>query len=371
LNFIHYDWLAQFTNFYRNNSGYDSVSDTFNVIESIHQDTNANYHDGDIIRTGRRMILEPRLTLTIPVSSGFQLQPSIKAGTMIYHFDFPTSTFADREYVNVEVPFSLYLTKNFHTNIQGYEKIRHIIQPRVIYASSLVQRGNDNHPFFQSTSQGLTNPGFDILEQFTPFEYFRFEFINRFLRFNGSNSEKFFLLQLSEQYNSKISPSSIDPRFIRRLGPIEILSEFHLWDIYAQAQGNYQLESSASNGGTTREHDISASLEYRTITGDRISLGNRLRIQADDSLTEKTAMFSFYKTLPFFFDIEGGMEYSYKRGDLLGARFGINFGSKPRSCWGAGFTFGQDDLKRKFVKLIFRIDFGSQSLNQNLAEVGK
>jgi hypothetical protein len=139
------------------------------------------------------------------------------------------------------------------------------------------------------------------------------------------------------------------------------------------AAARAQLETLQEQAATPtmRGHDISASLEYRTITGDRISLGNRLRIQADDSLTEKTAMFSFYKTLPFFFDIEGGMEYSYKRGDLLGARFGINFGSKPRSCWGAGFTFGQDDLKRKFVKLIFRIDFGSQSLNQNLAEVGK
>ena len=77
------------------------------------------------------------------------------------------------------------------------------------------------------------------------------------------------------------------------------------------------------------------------------------------TLTEKTVTLAFYKTLPLFFDLEGGMEYSYKRGDLLGARLALNFASKPRSCWGLTFTFGQDDLKRKFMKFLFRIDFGA------------
>jgi len=353
------EWDTRLTNFYRGESQYDTVSPTLDKTVLNHTPDHTDFQFGDYLRAGRRLQLEPRLIVNIPAPSGFQIQPVLRAGTLVYHFDEPQSKIVHREYADFEFPFSMNLSRTFETGIPGYEKIHHVFQPRIIYAASVYQ-GESDHPFFyRDPTRGLSNPRFDFSDQILPFEYLRFELINRFRRYSRDGIDRFILFQLSEQYNLRTSPE--DPRYSQKLGPIEVLGEFKIWRFGAQVQANYQLETINVNGEEIRENDVSSTLIYSAPNGDRVSVGNRLRIQRDQSLTEKTALLGFYKRLPTFFDLEGGLEYSYKRGDLLGSRLSFIFGSKPVSCWGVTFTFGQNDIKQKFVRLLFRIDFGKAS----------
>lgn len=354
---LSYEVDFRMSNYYRSGLGYDSVSSTLDPNAAIHNDPIPDFHAGDYIRTGRRLNIEPRLIANVPLAPGFMLQPVLKTGTSIYHFEIPKSEVIHREYMGFEVPFSLYLTRNFNTSIEGYKRISHVLQPRVVYAKNLYQsQGGDNHPFFYSDDlRKLSNPRFDLLDLYTPYEYMRFELINRIHRFSESGPERFFLFQLSEQFNS--ITSSTDPRFNRRVGPIELLSEVKIGRFYGQVQGNYQLETSGANH--VRENDISSTLTYANQEGDSLSLSNRITINAEEAMTEKTIVVGFYKHLPLFFDLQGNFEYSYQRGDLRGANLSVLLGNKPPSCWGINLSFGQNDLKQKYAKLFFRIDFGA------------
>ncbi len=351
-----YEFDTNVTNFYRPAVGYDSIANSFNpnvnplVINNF--DPNQAYHSGDYIRSGQRAQVEPRLIANVPLSNGFQLQPMLSAGSLIYHFDYPNSNFVHREYAELQVPVSMYLWRSFETSIPGYEKIAHVFQPRITYATSLYQSPSDNPFFYVDQNRGLSNPMFDLTDLLTPYQYMRFELTNRLMRKTPTGSERFFLFQLSEQYNS--ITSNIDPRYQYHMGPIEILGEFQIWRLVAQFQGDYQLQ--ATNG--VFENDISSTLSYRDLSGNSITIGNRIAINADPDLTEKTAILAFYKTSPWFFDIGGSLEYSYKQGNLLGAQMSLIFGGKPRSCWGLTFNFGQNDLKQRFSSFVFNFDFG-------------
>lgn len=362
-----YEVDTQFINYYRPQSSFDPVPAVINTSSPFHQDPDPNYHAGDYIRTGRRLRLEPRLVTTLPMPPGFRLQPILKVGMSMYHFDLPQSAAVHRDYMHLEAPFSLYLSRRFETGISGYEKLAHVLQPRAIYGVSLYDELSDNHPFFyEDAARGLSNPRFDIYDYPFPFEYVRFEMINRVLRKAGDSSDRFFLLQLSEQYNFRTSP--VDPRFSRRLGPIEVLGELRLWRFALQAQANYQLETVIRGGEETRENDFSGTLEYSDPEGDRFRLINRHKIKADPVLTEKTVGLGWYKRLPLLFDVEGDMEYSYKRGDLVRYRLGFVFGAKGGACWGLTLSVGRDDFKQGFVRALFRLDFGMSGVGSRFTQ---
>lgn len=359
---LSFEFDAFFDNFTRWQPSYDSVPAALNPNAKVHVDPDPNYHDGNYIRTGRRLRLEPRLVASLPVPDGFQLQPVLKAGALAYHFDVPRSELVHRQYAEVEVPASLYLARTFETGISGFEKVSHVVQPRFIYAASLFQQtsGDPSHPFFyRNPSRGLSNPRFDIHDQLVPFEYMRFELINRFRRRVGNGTERFFLLQLSEQYNARVTPQ--DPRFSKRLGPIELLSEFRMWRFSGQVEAKYQLEETARSDGTTvRENELSTSLEYAAPDGDRLSVGSRFTIRADPNLTDKVLNVSWYKVLPFFFDVDGALEYSMRKGELRGYRLGFLIGARTRRCWTLAIHAGRNDVKQPFVNVLFGLDLGGR-----------
>ena len=101
---------------------------------------------------------------------GFQLQPVLTAGSLLYHFDLPQAGFVHREYLQGEVPISLYLSRQIETSIPGYEKISHVFQPRVTYARSLYDHVSDEKHSFFFQQGALSNPRFDIKDQFSEFE---------------------------------------------------------------------------------------------------------------------------------------------------------------------------------------------------------
>ncbi|MBI4405116.1 MAG: LPS-assembly protein LptD [Deltaproteobacteria bacterium] len=354
---------TQFTNYFRPGSGYDPIAATSSLDElkreKKHTDPNSAYHEGDYIRTGRRLQLEPKLIGNIPMPPGFQFQPVLKAGSLAYHFDYPASGFSHREYAETELPVSIYLSKSFGTGIPGFERISHVLQPRFIYSRSLYQGGTD-HPFFAiRDNRGLLNPRFDILDQITPFEYMRFELINRFRRKSESTIERFLLVQLSEQYNLRTSAD--DPRYQRRLGPIELLADLKIWRFTAQVQANFQLETTRNTGTgeDVRENDWSSTIEYRSPSGDSLKFGKQFHIRADDAASVKSGTFGFYKTLPTFFNLEGDLEYSFKTGDPGAYRLALLFAAKPVSCWAFTLSVGRNALKQPFAFFVFTLNFGN------------
>ncbi len=350
-------WEADFqaTNFFRVNQ-FDQVPGS-PATSGSNFDPDRAFDSNDYIRSGRRIQIEPRLIANVPMPQGFQLQPVLTAGTYLYHFDLPSSSTLHREYLQAEIPFSVYLSRQLETGISGFEKISHVFQPRVTYARSLYDNGSSaTHPFLFESGP-LSNPRFDIRDQFSDFEYLRFELINRFRRQSGGSRSRFLLLSLAQQYNLKKIPG--DPRYDKRLGPIEIFSEMNVWKLALQLQATYDLEATRFAGKDRNENNWSGSLVYQDGDLDFVRVNTLIRNKADPTLTEQSLYVDFYKQLPLFFDLGGKAEYSMKGAGLLGYSLQFIFGVKERACWGLSLLTGRDSLKRPFVSLDFRLSFGN------------
>jgi LPS-assembly protein len=354
--YLSWELDASAKNFFRSQP-FDQIPDS-TVSSGLNSDSNPGFDANDFLRTGRRVQLEPRLIANVPMPQGLQLQPVVTAGSLLYHFDFPSSDFVHREYLHLEVPFSLYLSRQLETGIPGYETISHVLQPKVTYARSLYDHVSDpTHPFF-SASSGLGNPRFDIRDQFSEFEFLRFELVNRFRRKVEGRRERFFLLQLAQQYN--LRTFATDPRFQRRLGPLEILGDLVLWRFRLQLQAAYDLETTGFGAAPAiHESNWSGSLSYETGNRDYVRLNTLLRRRADPSLSNEVVNLDFYQTLPLFFDMSGQAEYNLRGAGLLGYNLALVFGAKERTCWGLLLRTGRNSLKQPFVSVEFKLSFGN------------
>ncbi len=360
---LSYEFDSQFTNFARG-TAFDQVPSGTVDSQNQNLDTDPTFDSNDYLRTGQRLHLEPRLIVNVPMPVGFQFQPLLRAGSLAYHFNLPQSAFRHREYVDIEIPLALQLSRVFTTSIEGFEKVSHVFQPRIIYASSLLQTGGDDHPFF--TNQGtapfsnvpghvaaFSNPRFDILDQITPYEYMRFELINRFQRRLADGSgERFFWFQLSEQYNMRTS--NIDPRYSSRLGPLELFSSFTVGNFSLQLTGALPLEPGS------QEKVLSTGLTWGWGM-DRIAINGLYRESAEPGLRATTANLAFYKSLPTFFDLDGNVEYNFLTHEFYAYRIGFHFGSKPRSCWTFSLSTGRNAYKVAVTQIGFNLRFGNVS----------
>lgn len=326
LKFISYEVDTKFSNFYRPGDHYDKVP--ANRTDPVPYP--GPFSGNDYVRVGQRLMLEPRATVNVPLASGFQLQPTFKAGTLVYHFDVPNSQAASQEYVDAELPFSMYLARNYKTGISGLEKIRHIFQPRLIYANALYRSPTPKHPFFSQYSLSkpdkFNNPGFDITDQVTSFEYLQFELINRFLREVGASNERFLNITLSNQFNSRVSDS--DPRFRSRIGPVLLTVDFAIAPIAVQLQGSYAIEKVGPY-----QSETSGSISYSSPQGDKFTLNGLYRVQDNPLNNVHKYNLSFAKTLPVFVDFSGGVEYDARAGKPGNYSVGLLFASKPVTCW--------------------------------------
>lgn len=361
-------WLSfeldtAFNNYYRPRP-YDPLPDLLDK-NGVNIDSTPGFDSNDYLRTGQRVQLEPRLVAHVPMPRGLQLQPLLRTGSLLYHFSYPHSSIVHREYAEIEVPFTLYLSRLFHTDIPGFEQFSHVLQPRVVFASSFYQSKVSDHPFFyQDTTAALANPRFDLTDQMFPYEYLRFEFINRFRRKAAATKsvERFWLLQFSEQFNTKTS--ILDPRYQSKLGPIEALSDLRLWRFSLQLQGFYQLEATRSLNGVplsepVHENEWSSTLGYDDPGGDRLRVNSLFRYRADPANTDQIVSLNFFKTLPILFDLEGQMEYSMRKGQLRGYQVGFHFRERPRSCWRFSLRIGRNAYYQQFALFNFLLDFGS------------
>ncbi|MEZ4750610.1 MAG: putative LPS assembly protein LptD [Bdellovibrionota bacterium] len=355
--YFSYEFDANLTNFYRGGPAFDAVPAALVKGAKVHSDPDPNFGTGDYLRVGRRLKLEPRLVANIPMPDGVQFQPLLRAGTLLYHFDLPASQLIHREYATIELPASLYFSKTYETSIPGAEKINHVVQPRFIYANNFFQGGNveADHPFFYSdTTAELSNPRFDQVDLMPQFEYMRFELINRFRRKTDSGVYRFFLLQISEQYN--VNRSALDPQLASKFGPIEILSELEIWRFRGQMQARYQLQTTqTASGAFIRENEWSASLSYLDPGGDYLTLISRFSFRADSALTQQTGILHWYKTLPIIFDLEGMVEYSFKQGLLVRYAAGLHFGKRKSQCWQLTVHLGQNEFRQPFARLDFKL----------------
>lgn len=350
--FLSYEVDTQFSNFTRN-----TPTDTL-LPGSIPTTVPALTGNLDYIRTGKRIQLEPRLVMNVPMPSGFQFQPLLRTGALLYQFDAPAPAARHREYIELEIPVALQLSRVFTTTIPGFEKISHIFQPRFVYASSLAQTGGNDHDFFfEDDSRGLFNPRFDILDQFTPYEYMRFELINRFLRKTGDSAERFFWFQVSEQYN--LRTSSKDPRYSTALGPIEVFSSLGLGRYSMQVTASFPLQETTTLLGLpvtpVRESTVSTGISYSSGGKNQISLNGLYRVRADPDQNQQMVNLYMYQELPTFFDLEGAVEYNFITRRIYGYKVGFHFRSKPRSCWSLGITAGQTSYGNPFTNFDFKL----------------
>jgi len=375
---LSYEVDTQFNNFYRP-WVFDNVPDhpiePLPSMGALNLGTHSAFGGNDYLRVGRRFQFEPHLIANIPMPSGLQLQPSLTAGSLVYQFDTPTTQVLHREYLQAEVPLSIYLHRNFDTSISGFERISHVFQPRLIYGSSVFQSDDPDHPFFYRNRRAdlilpagtpvtaspyvlLSNPRFDIWDQMPAYHYGRVELINRFRRKSGSSIERFLLLQVADQYNFRLSDE--DARYSRQWGPLELFGQFNIWRFSAQIEANYQWElSQLGTNPPVHEGFWSSSLTYASPDKDLVTVSTRFYNNADPTLTEQTLVLNVYKTLPIFFDLEGNMEYSMRQGQLLGYSIGFLFASKPRSCWGLEFATGQNAFHVTTATVNFKFDFGN------------
>jgi LPS-assembly protein len=355
-----YEFDAEFTNYHRSES-FDNVPE--NPVDSgLQIDSDPGFDSNDYLRTGRRLRLEPRLVLNTPMPYGFVLQPVLKTGALLYHFSTPQSDAIQKYYVQTEIPFTFQVEKTFSTSHEDFERVQHVFQPRVIFASDLYSNPAIDKPFFRRTSPSLSNPPFDEMDLLPNYQYFRFELINRIRARSHGNWRRFFLLQASQQYNVRTDPN--DPRYKNSLGPIEILGSAVIGRVSWQLQMLYPLEITRTLKGQVldtpaREVVIGTSLDYTDPGSDIIRLNVSFAKGADPSLTNHTLFLHWYKLLPLFFDLEASLEYDLFRGKLRSYGGGFHFRRKPRSCWHLSLNLSRNVFGQTFTQFGFGFDFGS------------
>lgn len=371
--YFSYELDMQFDNFERSSS-YDnvpSIVDTSSVtagIPSIANDTDASkdYDSNDYIRTGRRFMLIPRLIANIPIANGLQFQPAISAGFQGYHLTVPHSRLKQQSFIDIAVPLSFYLGKTFETNISGFEKIHHVIQPRIIYEYRPFQHRDDDEFFGKGFDirSNVYPPAFDNLDQVNQFHLVRFEFENRLRRKSGDEISRFFLLRVSfERYLERFplnSRQNIDDAPIEAYkdGPISVFAEFTYRFLTAQFLGTF--DTSLTSG--VRESQVTASLTYSpTDSPDSLSFYSVISTRANQTTSQKTMNISFTKELPTFFDLMGGLEYSFLRGEVRGYTLGFKLGNRKNSCWRVDLTFGRSATLEHYATLKFGFNLGGFS----------
>lgn len=356
---------TELANFYRGGSGFDNIPDSVSN-NGTNIDPDPGWDNNDVIRTGQRLFVEPRLVTSVPMPPGFQFQPLWAFGFLGYHFSIPSDKFVSRQYSSVELPLSIYLSRVYGS---APERLSHVLQPRVVYSKNLYQSDVPTHPFFEIQSRnGIRPPRFDLKDFVLPYEFLRLELISRLRRKDGQNSSRVLLVQLSEQYNIRSAQDDArlgeDPRFAKSVGPIDLLTELSLGSWTGQLQASYQLEPTTFNGRLVRESDWSGGIEYRPHGQDIFGLSTRFINRADETRTEQTVQVNFVKTTSTFFNFEGNAEYSIFRQHLVRFSLGTLFSRKPASCWNVLLRLGGDRLEsaenRTFnYNLYFKLDFGT------------
>lgn len=350
INHLYFETDNRLTNYFRPAGNFDNIPD-----QNQTSDSNPDYDSNDFIRTGQRLILSRKLIANAPLAPGFQLQPSVQAGFLGYHFNLPDSSFKSQTFIDSEIPFALYLARNYETNPTQQEMIRHIIQPRVLYGASLFRSKIPEHPFFKNASAPeFAPPHFDALDDNTHFEYVRFEFNNRLMRKTPEATSRFLLAQVSNNYYLK--PSILN-NGAAGVGPIESYLDLQLGQFSAQVQGTYQMK--LTNG--IHENDWSGTFSYASSQGDKYSVATLLRRRADSINNDETIVFSVYKTLPIYFDVFGSIEHSFRQAITRNYQIGFLFAAKPRSCWSLSFLSGRTVQREHYARLVFGLTFGAPS----------
>ena len=352
--YLSFEWDTNFTHFWRPDASYDNNIPAPGSSEIA---PGAPYQDGNFIREGERFQFEPRWIGQLPLASGVEIQPVIKSSLNGYQFDLPQPTTTHRVSASVEVPLSFYLSKKFGSEIKGQEQISHLIQPRLIYGSSLYRNEVPSHPFFKTT-----HPTFDVNDLPPNFEYLKLELIQRFRRIRNDQSLRFITFQLSNQYNSRLDrsdPRFLDPTLKHRLGPLQGYLNLNLDSFSATLEGYYQWEKESVPGSSPRnENSWSATLAYQYAPGDTISLNSLFRNSVDASQNEELLTLAINKTLPTFVNLTAQSTYSSKRGELRSYEWGAFFASKPSSCWSLTVLSGRTQAQQTYARFVFQLNFG-------------
>jgi hypothetical protein len=366
LKHLYFEWDNRFSNYFRPEGAFDNIPDQrlttnpdnsqndplIDLSHPLNTDASPDYDSNDYIRTGQRLYMSRRLIANSPLAPGFQLQPSLRAGLLAYHFSLPQPSFKSQTFVETEIPFALYLARNFESDGPQKEVVRHVFQPRVLYGASLFKSKTPDHPFFkQGIYPDFASPRFDALDDNSPYEYFRFELNNRLMKKTSLGSQRFLLAQISNNYFLK--PSSVN-NGEAGLGPIESYLDLQLGQFSAQIQGVYQLRTSRG----VHEQDWSGTFSYANTQGDRLSIATLLRKRSDETQNDETVVLSAYKTLPIYFDMFGSIEQSFRQSLTRNYQVGFLFSAKPRSCWSLSFLSGRTVQKEHYAKLVFGLSFG-------------
>lgn len=348
------EWDTHFTHFWRPDETYDN---NIPLPGNTEITPGAPYQDGDFIREGERFQFEPRIVGQVPLPKGLELQPMVKASLYGYQFNLPKPSTTHRVFASAEVPFSFYLSKTFGAGLSSNEKISHLIQPRLIYGTSLYRNEIPSHPFFKST-----HPTFDATDLAPNFEYVRLELIQRFRRIFEKESTRFITFQLSNQYNSRLDrgdPRFFDPSLKHRLGPLQGYLNLNLDSFTALLEGYYQWEKEISPSGEARnESSWSATMGYSFSSGDSLTLSSLFRNAIDSSQDEELLTLGIQKSLPVFLNLSAQSTYSMKRGELRSYEWGAHFASKPSSCWSLSVLSGRTQAQQTYARFIFQFNFG-------------
>lgn len=389
LKYFSYDFDARLNNYYRLRRAIDKVPDPTTGV----RDTSEILDSNDYIREGRRLQLEPRLVLNLPVPRGFELQPELKAGNLLYHFDYGETNFVNRNYVDLQVPLSLYLSKRFSTDISGLEEVRHVFQPKLTYAKSLYRSDDPTHQFFynekntlakdvtdpiQRSRIGLSSPRFDILDQVQRYHFARIDFVHSLYRRIATGYEQFLIFTLGQQYNIERLPAQefSNVNYLDTYGPIESTLTINIGKFLFQTQGNYRLtketvvrEPSVTEPNpdpatfdTKHYYELSSTLAY---SGDSGGANLTFLYRHSARLAEQNSIFNFsvVKTLPTFFDVSTGFNYDMYKGLFQLYFVTFNFAAKPHSCWKLDLTYALRKDTTSFdtntmVTLKFGLNFG-------------
>jgi len=216
-----FDWEARYTNFARNRPAFDKLKSTGgnkNLPPEIDPNpSNPNVYDSrtDILRSGQRLEMEPRLSLPFHLGPYLDINPSVSFRESDYEFGVSEHASAYRRYFRGTVSARTQFGRVFgDSSDPKASRYKHEFQPEIVY-TNIPWIDSASHPFFGDNDpfykrdQAIGNddiPQFDDFDRLYDRHLTTFNLTNYLIKKSsereGSLYSQFVTFKLSQSYDN-------------------------------------------------------------------------------------------------------------------------------------------------------------------------
>jgi len=357
---------SQYVNFARNKYNYDEMETTSLGGGRFHRRPSDDKrrvfprdgfftpfvggNPGDLMRTGQRLDIKPRISYPFQIGRAFDVVPSVTYRETQYQF-YPSDAAdaagfgpsAARRYLQTDLTVKTEMSRVYGSIDPKANRLKHSLEPELSY-SHIPWSRHPNHPFF-GDFEGLqysrqfepvsdadldnrhTGLQFDYQDRTYEKQLVNFALMNRFTRKTWLNGEPDYrtigVFRLSQSYDMNEAKSSSP----RPWSSVNMLADFRL--------NNFETYTTAEYNGYAKVTNISSRARVKLNEKNFLQAGYTRNFIFDDNYvpTNETRNFAWGAGLTLkYLEAVGQFDYEARTTRLQAFSYALNI-RPPGKCW--------------------------------------